>query len=64
VVFGDTADALREAHTKGQIKKGRLVSVTGSEVQRVEPTAGGKPRKSREFHAQAVTRVATTKPIH
>jgi hypothetical protein len=63
VVFGDTADALREAHAKGQIRKGRLVSVTGSEVQRVEQTAGGKPRKSREFHAQTVTRVTTTRPV-
>jgi hypothetical protein len=61
VVFGETAQQLHEARTKGQIKKGRLVDVTGQIVVREEPKASGGVRKTAELHATSVARV-TTRP--
>jgi hypothetical protein len=62
VTFGETAEQLREARRTGQIRKGRLVDVTGRHVTRDEQTETGRTRVIREFHATSVTRVTATKP--
>jgi hypothetical protein len=59
VVFDEAAEQLREDR---QIKKGRLVQVTGQQVVRQEPTAAGGVRKSRELHANSITRLTASKP--
>jgi hypothetical protein len=61
VVFGDAAEGLQEASRRGQIRKGRLVDVTGQTVVRQEKTDRGT-RTSHEFHASAVIRVTATEP--
>jgi single-stranded DNA-binding protein len=60
VVFGQTADDLEAARSAGQIKKGRPVDVTGTEVTRKEETPGGRTRSVTEFHATAVNRARPT----
>jgi hypothetical protein len=61
VTFGETAEELREARRTGQIRKGRLVDVSGQHVTRDEQTETGRTRVIREFHATSVTRVTATK---
>lgn len=61
VTFEETAEQLREARRTGQIRKGRLVDVTGQHVAREEQTDSGRTRVVREFHATSVTRVTGTK---
>jgi single-stranded DNA-binding protein len=53
VVFADTADALREQARRGDVKKGRLVDVTGQPVVQEELTDRGT-KKITEFHATQV----------
>jgi hypothetical protein len=60
VVLGEAAERLQEASKTGQIRKGKLVDVTGRTVVRQERTDKGA-RTSREIHASAVARVAYTK---
>jgi single-stranded DNA-binding protein len=61
VVFGETAQKLREAHAKGLIRKGRSVSVTGQQTIREETTARGV-KKTLEFHATDVTHMRAPRP--
>lgn len=59
LVFDEAAEQLRDDR---QIKKGRLVEVTGKEVVQEEPTTTGGVRKTRELHASTITRLKPTKP--
>ena len=61
VTFDEAAEQLREAFTKRQITKGKLVDVTGQPVVVEEPKPNGGVKRSREIHATAVTRVQSTK---
>jgi hypothetical protein len=61
VTFDDTAGKLREAFEKRQIDKGKPVAVTGRPVVVEEPKPNGGIKKTREFHATAVTRVQNGK---
>src|SRR4051794_31511750 len=64
VVFDATAEQLQTDHSKGVIRKGRLVDVTGQTVIREEPKPSGGVKKVPEFHASTVTRVTSrTVPI-
>ena len=64
VVFDATAEQLQTDHSKGVIRKGRLVDVTGQTVIREEPKPSGGIKKVPEFHATAVTRVTSrTVPV-
>ncbi|MGQ0718242.1 MAG: single-stranded DNA-binding protein [Pseudonocardiales bacterium] len=58
VVFEEAAEQL---HDDRQIKKGRLVEVTGREIVSEEPTAAGGTRKTRKIHASTITRLKATK---
>jgi len=58
LIFDEAAEQLRDDR---QIKKGRLVEVTGKEVVQEEPTANGGVRKTRELHASTITRLKATK---
>jgi hypothetical protein len=62
VTFDDTAKQLRTAFEKRYIDSGKLVDVTGQPVVVEAPKAGGGVKKTREFHATAVTRVQATRP--
>jgi single-stranded DNA-binding protein len=62
VVSGEAADQLQEASRLRQLRKGRLVEVTGREVVQQEDNARGGKRTSREFHASTVTRLTASKP--
>jgi single-stranded DNA-binding protein len=57
VVIGELVDHLRIGMQDGQIKKGRLVQLSGTEVSQTEQTAKGGTRTTTEFHASSVTRV-------
>jgi Single-strand binding protein family len=57
LVFGEVADHVRTGLQKGQIKKGRMVQLGGTEVTRQEQTAKGGIRTTTEFHASSVTRL-------
>jgi hypothetical protein len=59
VVSGQAAEEVQAAALKRQIKKGRLVQVTGVEVTRQEPTARGGTRPVKEFHASSVQKMYT-----
>src|SRR5512144_1447714 len=61
VVFDETATKLAAQLQRGDVRKGRLVEVTGQVVVREDPTPKGV-RKSEEFHATAVSRVKPAKP--
>jgi hypothetical protein len=61
VVFDETAVALKEHAQRGDIRKGRLVDVTGHIETREEPTTKGT-KKIVEFHASQVTRVRASRP--
>jgi hypothetical protein len=54
VVAGELVDQLRTGLQKGQIKKGRLVELSGTEVVQSEPTAKGGTKTTKEFHATNV----------
>ncbi|MGY1710365.1 single-stranded DNA-binding protein [Geodermatophilus sp. SYSU D00758] len=56
VVFDETAEALKAATQRGEIRKGRLVDVSGRPVTREEETPRGT-RKTLEIHATSVARV-------
>jgi hypothetical protein len=62
VTFGHPAEQLRDAHRAGQIRKGRLVDVTGTIVVQEEPTARGGVRKTEQFHATTIKRIRASKP--
>ena len=62
VTFDEAAEQLREAFTKRQITRGKLVDVTGQPVVREEPRANGGVKRIREVHATAVTRAQATRP--
>jgi hypothetical protein len=62
VTFDEAAEQLREAFTKRQITRGKLVDVTGQPVVREEPRANGGVKRIREVHATAVTRAQSTRP--
>jgi hypothetical protein len=57
LVFGEVAEQVRIGLQTGQIKKGRLVQLSGIQVVRSEQTAKGGARTATEFHASSVTRV-------
>jgi hypothetical protein len=59
VVFDQTAETLQEQFRRGDVRKGRLVDVTGQTVTREEETARGA-KKIVEFHATQVSRVRAT----
>jgi len=64
VTFDGTAEELQQAHSKGVIRKGRLVDVTGQPVLHEEPKPNGGIKKTTEFHASTVARVTSrTVPI-
>jgi Single-strand binding protein family len=62
VTFDETAEQLHEAFDKQKITKGKLVEVTGIPVVVEQQRGDGRVRKTREFHATAVTRVQATRP--
>jgi Single-strand binding protein family len=55
VVVGELVEQLRIGLEKGQLKKGRLIQLTGTEVVQSEQTAKGGTRTTTEFHATAFT---------
>jgi hypothetical protein len=55
VVLGELVDHVRTGVQKGNIKKGRLVELTGITVVQTEQTAKGSTRTTTEFHATALT---------
>jgi hypothetical protein len=61
VTFGETAAQVNAAAKTGDIRKGRLVEVTGQQVTRAEETARGGIRNVQEFHASEVARLRATK---
>src|SRR5512144_1327855 len=61
VVFEEAATKLAAQLQRGDVRKGRLVEVTGQTVVREDPTPKGV-RKSTEFHATAVSRVKPPRP--
>jgi hypothetical protein len=61
VVVGDLVEQLRTGKQTGQIKTGRLVELSGTEVVQSEPTAKGGTRTTREFHATVVTPIRATR---
>jgi hypothetical protein len=60
VVFDEAAGVLREQARRGEVKKGRLVDVTGQHAVREETTDRGTKRIT-EFHATQITRVNATR---
>jgi hypothetical protein len=60
VVTGELVDQLKANLQSGQIKKGRLVQLSGIQVVQSEPTAKGGTRSTTEFHATAVSRISST----
>jgi hypothetical protein len=62
VTFGESDEQLRETLDKQKITKGKLVDVTGRPVVTEQPRDDGRVKKTREFHATAVTRVQGTRP--
>src|SRR4051795_8015858 len=59
IVFGEAVNEVQAAAQKGQIRKGRLVQVQGTEVTREEVSPRGAKRPVKEFHATNVTRLTT-----
>jgi hypothetical protein len=57
LVTGELVDQLRAGTQQGQIKRGRLVQVSGTEVMKQEQTAKGGTRTTTEFHATSVLRL-------
>jgi hypothetical protein len=57
LAFGEVAEQVRVGLQKGQIKKGRLVQLSGTQVVHKEQTEKGGARTTTEFHASSVTRV-------
>jgi hypothetical protein len=62
VTFDETAKQLQKAFENRQITRGKPVEVTGKPVVIEQQRGDGRVRKTREFHATAVTRVQATKP--
>jgi hypothetical protein len=60
VAFDEAARALEDQAKRGDIRKGRLVDVTGQTVIREEVTTRGT-KKTREFHATRIARVKSTR---
>jgi hypothetical protein len=61
VVFDEAATKLAAQLQRGDVRKGRLVEVTGQLVVREDPTPKGV-RKTEEFHATTVSRVKPARP--
>src|SRR5512144_1445929 len=61
VVFDEAATKLAAQLQRGDVRKGRLVEVTGQLVVREDPTPKGV-RRTEEFHATAVSRVKPARP--
>src|SRR5512144_462964 len=61
VVFDETATKLAVQLQRGDVRKGRLVEVTGQLVDREDSTPKGV-RTTEEFHATAVSRVTPARP--
>lgn len=61
VTFDELAEDVVAQAQRGDLKKGRLVDVTGRSVQVEQTTPGGKVRRVTEFHASAVVRQTTTR---
>src|SRR3954447_16161873 len=57
IVFGEAVSEVQTAAQKGQLRKGRLVQVQGTEVTREEVSPRGARRPMKEFHATNVTRM-------
>jgi single-stranded DNA-binding protein len=61
VVFDEAATKLAGQLHRGDVRKGRLVEVTGQTVVREDPTPKGV-KTTTEFHATAVSRVKPSRP--
>jgi hypothetical protein len=61
VTFAETEEQLHQIFDRQKIGKGKLVDVTGQPVVIETPRATGV-KKTREFHATAVSRVQATRP--
>jgi hypothetical protein len=62
-VLGELVEQVRSGLQKGQIKRGRLVQLSGIEVVQHEPTAKGGTKTTKEFHATNVVPMKNlTKP--
>src|SRR3954452_24332698 len=59
VVFGEAVSEVQAAAQKGQLRKGRLVQVQGTEVTREEVSPRGARRPVKEFHASTVIRMTS-----
>jgi hypothetical protein len=63
VVSGELANQVRAGLQEGQIKRGRLVQLSGIEVVQSAPTAKGGTKTTKEFHATSVVPMKNpTKP--
>jgi hypothetical protein len=61
VVLGELVEQVSTGLQKGQIKKGRLVELSGTEVVQTEATDKGGTRTTREFHATLLTPISATR---
>jgi len=64
VVSGELAEQVRSGLQSGQIKKGRLVQISGTQVTRQEDNGKGGTRTTTEFHATSVLRLRNSTVPH
>jgi Single-strand binding protein family len=57
LVTGELVDQIRAGVQQGQIKRGRLVQVSGTEIVQSQQTPKGGTRTTTEFHATSVVRL-------
>ena len=60
-VLGELVEQVSTGLQKSQIKKGRQVQLSGTQVVQTEQTAKGGTRTTTEFHATAVTPITSTR---
>jgi Single-strand binding protein family len=63
-VDGELAEQVRTGLQTGQIKRGRLVQLSGTPVTRQEDNGKGGTRTTTEFHATSVTRLRNSTVPH
>ena len=64
VVAGELADQVKAGLQTGQIKKGRLVQLSGTHITRKEDNGKGGTRTTTEFHATSVVRLRNSTVPH
>jgi Single-strand binding protein family len=64
VVAGELADQVKTGLQTGQIKKGRLVELHGTQVTRQEDNGKGGTRTTTEIHATSITRLRNSTVPH